>query len=97
MLGKGVVARGFEKHHQWAADALLERNRCDGAHIVGQALSDVIGQLLGAGEEDVAGLAGDCLAPEQARKVGAGENAAKMLYGFVRPMLRVPDMFSGQL
>ncbi|MNO73969.1 hypothetical protein D3C76_649500 [compost metagenome] len=97
LLGQGVVGGGFEKHHQWAADTLLGWDSCDGAHVVGQAHGDVIGQLPGAGEEDVAGCAVYRLAAEQAGELGVGEDTAKMFYGFVGPMSRVPDMLSGQL
>ncbi|MNC63945.1 hypothetical protein D3C75_1141090 [compost metagenome] len=97
MLGQAAAGGGFEKHHQWAADALLGRDRCDGAHIIGQALCDIIGQLLGAGEENVAGFAVYRLAAEQAGEFGVGENTAKVFYGFERPVLHGVSMFSGEL
>lgn len=79
LIGKGALGGGFEKHHQRAADALLDRYRRNVAHVVGQALGDVVGQLLGAGEEDMAGRTVHRLASEQARKLGVGENVAKVL------------------
>ncbi|MNP51209.1 hypothetical protein D3C76_1455090 [compost metagenome] len=97
LVGEGAFAGGFEKHHQRAADALLGSNGSNGAYIVGQALGDVVSQLLGAGEEDVAGFTGHRLAAEQARELWVGEDPAKMFYGLVRPVVSVPDMFSGQL
>ncbi len=97
LFGQGVIGGGFEKHHQWAADALLGCDRGDGTHVVSQALGDVIGQLLGAGEEDVAGFAIYRLAAEQAREVGVGEDTAKVFYGFEGPVLRIASMFNGLL
>ncbi|MCY1425166.1 hypothetical protein D9M71_409480 [compost metagenome] len=97
LLGQAAAGGGFEKHHQWAADALLGCDRCDGAHIIGQALCDIIGQLLGAGEENVAGFAVYRLAAEQAGEFGVGENTAKVFYGFERPVLHGVTMFSGEL